>query len=63
MFKFIGGFYTEYINLYKMCSACSVDDVVKDFIAFNVIVEVDDIIVTMLSSNIRDSILQSKEEY
>lgn len=57
MFKFIGGMYTEYINLYKMCTACSVDDVVKDFIAFNVIVDLDDIMVTILSAHIQDSIL------
>ena len=33
MFKLIAGLYTEYINFYKMCQACSVENVVKDFIA------------------------------
>ena len=63
IFKFIGGFYTEYINLYKMCTACSVDNVVKDFIAFNVIVELDDIMVSMLSVNLQESITQQQVEY
>jgi len=46
-----------------MCTACSVDNVVKDFIAFNVIVELDDIMVSMLSVNLQESITQQQVEY
>mgnify|MGYP006907117056 CR=1 FL=1 len=63
MFKLIAGLYTEYINFYKMCQACSVENVVKDFIAFNIIVEIDDIMVQMLSVDMTENIDQAKIDF
>lgn len=36
-FKFMGGILTEVINGYKMSTAGLIEDVVKDFVAFEVI--------------------------
>lgn len=63
MFKLIAGFYTEYINFYKMCQACSVDNVVKDFIAFNIIVELDDQMIQMLSTEMIDKVKTAKVDF
>ena len=50
--KLFGAFMTEAINMYKMGQASSVDDVVKDFIAFGVIAEIDDLMVETINSNL-----------
>ena len=43
--KFLGGILTEIINGYKMSTAEAIEDVVKDFVAFEVISQVDNFIV------------------
>lgn len=43
--KITGGFMTEVINLLKMGQTYAVQDIVKDFIAFGIISEIDDLIV------------------
>ena len=39
--KYFAGVLTEFINIMKMGQADNIDDVVKDFIAFGIIVEID----------------------
>lgn len=43
--KITGGLATEAINLLKMGQSSTVQDIVKDFIAFGIIAEIDDLIV------------------
>lgn len=43
--KFLGGILTEVINGYKMSTADKIEDVVKDFVAFEIISQVDNFIV------------------
>ena len=43
--KLFGAIVTELINMFKMGQANNVDDVVKDFIAFGIISEIDDLMV------------------
>ena len=42
--KLFGAFFTEFINMVKITTAGTVDDVVKDFIAFAIIAEIDNIL-------------------
>ena len=48
--KLTGAIFTELINMFKMGQASSVDDIVKDFIAFGIISEIDDLMVMTLSN-------------
>lgn len=48
--KLAGAIITEFINIFKMGQASSVDDIVKDFIAFGIISEIDDLMVMTLSN-------------
>ena len=47
--KFTAAFLTEFLNIFKMGQAESIDDVVKDFIAFGIIAEVDNMILRTIS--------------
>ena len=48
--KLFGAICTELINMFKMGQASTVDDIVKDFIAFGIISEIDDLMVMTLSN-------------
>ena len=48
--KFSAAIITESLNIFKMGEASSIDDVVKDFIAFGIIAEIDNQIVGTISS-------------
>tara|TARA_B110000285_G_scaffold231151_1_gene299168 strand:+ start:985 stop:1419 length:435 start_codon:yes stop_codon:yes gene_type:complete len=55
--KLLGSFLTELLNMQKITTAGSVEDVVKDFVAFIIIAEIDDIIgKTLKAIDMRDSI-------
>lgn len=49
IFKFFGAIFTELLNIFKMGQANSIDDVVKDFIAFGIIAEIDNMILRTIS--------------
>ena len=62
--KFAGALFTELINMFKMGQASSVDDIVKDFIAFGIISEIDDLMVLTLSNiDIEETIEQNTITY
>lgn len=42
--KLCGAFFAELINIWKMGQQSQIEDVVKDFIAFSIIAEIDDLI-------------------
>jgi hypothetical protein len=42
--RLYANFFTEFLNVYKMSQTSSVEDVVKDFIAFGIISEIDVVI-------------------
>mmetsp|Transcript_10569 Transcript_10569/g.17734 ORF Transcript_10569/g.17734 Transcript_10569/m.17734 type:complete len:94 (+) Transcript_10569:444-725(+) len=48
LLKFLAGNLTEIINIFIIVQAETIDDVVKDFIAFGIISELDDIMVLTL---------------
>lgn len=43
IFKLIGGITTEFINILLILESDNIGDVVKDFIAFGVIADIDDL--------------------
>ena len=55
--KLLGSFFTELLSMQRITSAFSVEDVVKDFVAFIIISEIDDIIGrTLKATDLKDSI-------
>jgi hypothetical protein len=48
--KFFAALNTELLNIFKMGEANNIDDVVKDFIAFGIIAEIDNFIVLTVNS-------------
>lgn len=50
--KFTGGILTEIINGYKMSTATSIEDVVKDFVAFEIISQVDNFVVQTMTIDV-----------
>jgi hypothetical protein len=57
LMKLLGAFFTELLNLIVIISSPRVDDVVKDFIAFAIIAEIDDILgKTLKSVDKKDSV-------
>ena len=48
MMKIIGGISTEIINMIKMGQASKIEDVVKDFIAFEIICNIDNVMATTI---------------
>lgn len=55
--KLLGSFLTELLNMQRITTASSVEDVVKDFVAFIIIAEIDDIIGrTLKAIDIKESI-------
>ena len=64
LMKCFGAIATELINMFKMGQASSVDDIVKDFIAFGIISEIDDLMVMTLSNiDIENEIEQNTITY
>jgi hypothetical protein len=61
LMKLLGAFLTELLNILAIISATSVDDVVKDFIAFAIIAEIDDILGKTLKSIDRKDSVQIEE--
>ena len=59
--KLVGGFSTEVINLFKMAQSTTVGDIVKDFIAFGIIAEIDDLIVLTIKGVDIEAIMTSSE--
>ena len=49
LMKFLAAIATEFLNIFKMGQADNIDDVVKDFIAFGIIAEVDNMIIQTIS--------------
>jgi len=47
--KYTSAVLTEFLNILKMAQADNIDDVVKDFIAFGIIVEIDNMILRTIS--------------
>ena len=42
--KVLGAFYAELINIWKMGQQDNIEDIVKDFIAFGIIAEIDNVV-------------------
>ena len=42
--KLVGGLFTEFINILVIVQSSSIEDVVKDFIAFGIIAEIDNLL-------------------
>jgi hypothetical protein len=59
--KLFGAFFTEFINMVKITTAGTVDDVVKDFIAFAIIAEIDNILGQTLKSVDKKDSLDSQD--
>jgi len=51
LMKMAGGLATEAINILVIVQSETIDDVVKDFIAFNIISEIDNLIIKTLAFN------------
>lgn len=51
LMKLTGAFLTEVLSVVKINTASSVEDVVKDFIAFVIIAEIDNILVSTVKSS------------
>jgi hypothetical protein len=58
--KITGALATEAINLLKMGQSSTVQDIVKDFIAFGIIAEIDDLIVHTIKGVDIEALMSSK---
>jgi hypothetical protein len=43
-----GNFFTEVLNVWKMGQSKKIEDVVKDFISFGIIAEIDDLVASSI---------------
>ena len=60
MMKISGGVLCEYVNIITILQSESIGDVIKDYIAFGIIAEIDDIVASiMFAINIPDAIEQA----
>ena len=48
LMKCLGGLITELVNVFIIVQSQTIEDVVKDFIAFGIISEIDDLMASML---------------
>ena len=62
--QFIAAIMTEFVNILIITTSKNIDDVVKDFIAFGCIAEIDNLMLyTVLNINSQDDIDRSKLYY
>ena len=48
LMRLLGNFFTELLNVWKMGQSSAIEDVVKDFIAFGIIAEIDDLVASSI---------------
>lgn len=48
MFQLSGAFFCEYVNIITIMQSASLADVIKDYIAFGIIAEIDNIVATIM---------------
>lgn len=62
--KIAGGFYAELINIWKMGQTDTIEDIIKDFIAFGIIAEIDDLIANGIKGfNAAEEVANNPIEY
>jgi hypothetical protein len=61
--KLTGGILTELINGFKMSTAETIEDVVKDFIAFEIISQVDNFVVYTMTIDVQEVIGKWKPSF
>jgi hypothetical protein len=64
LMRLLGNFFTELLNVWKMGQATSIEDVVKDFIAFGIIAEIDDLVASsIMNLQVEDELRDNEIPY
>ena len=63
LMKLYGGFLTEFINILVIVQSDSIEDVVKDFIAFGIISEIDNLLAASLRGYDVENTIKEAEVY
>ena len=63
LMKLYGGFFTEFINILVIVQSDTIEDVVKDFIAFGIISEIDNLLAASLRGYDVEKTINEAEVY
>jgi hypothetical protein len=64
LMRLFGNFFTELLNVWKMGQSSAVEDIVKDFIAFGIISEIDDLVASsIMNTKVEDELEDNKIPY
>ena len=64
LMRLLGNLFTELLNVWKMGQSSAIEDVVKDFIAFGIIAEIDDLVAsTMMNMEVEQELEDNEIPY
>jgi uncharacterized Tic20 family protein len=64
LMRLLGNLFTELLNVWKMGQSTAIEDVVKDFIAFGIISEIDDLVASsMMNMNVEQELEDNEIPY